>query len=117
MLDQIAHKAQAKASQTAQTAVLGLGAALLLSVGLGFLTCAMWIFLAAATDTLTAAATIGAAYFGGGLILIAVMTTRRRSHKRTYAAAQANEPAKDPMHEIVLAFVTGMRAGQQSRHG
>ena len=104
MLDQIAHKAQAKASQTAQTAVLGLGAALLLSVGLGFLTCAMWIFLAAATDTLTAAATIGAAYFGGGLILIAVMTTRRRSHKRTYAALtgarfchwHACRPAKPP---------------------
>lgn len=57
-------------------AVLGLGAMLLLTVGLAFLTVAAFIALAALRDPLFAALVIGLAYLGLGLILMALAGRR-----------------------------------------
>ena len=121
MLSGFADQAQEKVAQTAQTALLGLGAALMLAIGLGFLTAALWIFMATATSTLMAATTIGVAYTGVGLITFAVLSGQNRARKRNKARLAASSKEKQSVqnivHEIILAFITGLRAGQQSRHG
>lgn len=119
MLNRLALTARETAARTAQTAVLGLGAILMLAIGMIFLTIAAWIGIAAASSTMTAALVIGAGYFGLGLIMLAVLSMRRRAIKRARLAAVAAPPVAPTLpvlvSEVILAFVGGMRAGQKSR--
>lgn len=122
MFDHLAQKAQVKASQTAQTAVLGLGASLLLAVGVGFLTAALWIYLVTVSTALTAAIIIGAIYFGAGLIMIAVMSAKRRSAQRQIerielARQHKSSDIQGTLQQVILAFVSGMQAGRKGRRG
>jgi len=122
MLDHLAQKAQVKATQAAQTAVLGLGASLLLVVGLGFLTAAFWIYLATVSTALTAATVIGGIYFGAGLIMIAMISARNRSARRELERLELARQHKSgdlqgTLYQIILAFMSGIQAGQKGRRG
>ncbi|QFT58142.1 hypothetical protein FIU94_04840 [Sulfitobacter sp. THAF37] len=121
MFDHLAHKAQIKAAQTAQTAVLGLGASLLLAVGIGFLTTAFWIFLVSIADALIAALIIGALYAGAGMIMLAVMSAKRRAAQRQLERIelekQTGSDLQGTIQQLILAFVTGITAGRTGHRG
>ncbi|APE41985.1 hypothetical protein BOO69_00080 [Sulfitobacter alexandrii] len=121
MFDHLAQKAQVKAAQTAQTAALGLGASLLLAVGLGFLTAALWIYLVTVSGALMAALVIGAIYVGAGFVVLAVLSAKRRSAKRELEKIeyekQKGADIQSTLQQLILAFVTGMQAGRTGRRG
>lgn len=121
MLNRLALTAQETAARTAQTAVLGLGAIVMLAIGMVFLTIAAWIGIAAVSSTLTAALVIGGAYFGLGFVMMAILSMRQRAIRRARLAAAAARPAAPILpvllSEVIVAFMGGIRAGQKSRRG
>lgn len=110
------HALQHKMRVTARRTALGLAGAFALCVGLGFLTAAAWIMLAAATSALTATFVLGAVYAGLGLISLAFATARSRAayvpHSR--ARRQSVDPA-NPMASVAVAFLQGVGAGVTAR--
>ncbi|MBV7407777.1 hypothetical protein [Maritimibacter sp. DP1N21-5] len=112
-----------KARLAARRAAFSLAGALLLMVGLAFLTVAAWIGLVQATDTLTAALVIGGAYTGLALIAFAFAIRRPRVPMRDpyVAAAMATPPRhKSGLEEaggIAAAFMSGLNAGSAARNG
>ena len=95
----------------------GLGGAVLMSIGTGFLTVAAWFALAEARDTQFAALVIGCAYFGLGAIVVA-LGAREPSHdvplRKTAAANPANSTGVN-MGGIGAAFAQGYGAGAATR--
>ena len=107
MFERVTHAAQDAARRTA----LGLGAAICLAVGMGFLSAAAFIAMAAAADPVTAALVLGAAYAGLGLILMAFAVQRHRAPP---------PPVRPPAGPVLLvaaveAFTAGMAAGKSAR--
>jgi uncharacterized membrane protein YcjF (UPF0283 family) len=118
MLALLSHHIQATATRTAHTAVLGLGAAISLFVGLGFLTAAAWLLLTTLTTSLIATVILGAAYSGIGFLLLAVMSMRSREKRRARAAAlaaTASSTTAGNMTAVIAAFMTGLSAGKKAR--
>ena len=109
MFGSLRHTARMAARRTA----FGLGAALMLLVGLAFLTVAAWLALSAARDALFAATVIGAGYFGLGLILLA-LSARRGSH-HTPRPVAASSPAEATLQGLAGAFMQGVGAGMVAR--
>jgi galactitol-specific phosphotransferase system IIC component len=87
----------------------GLGGAILMLIGAGFLTVAAWIALVEARDALFASLVIGSAYFGLGAIVMALGTRRPR-----YVAPPAQAAAMN-MGGLSAAFVQGLGAGAAAR--
>ncbi|SFE11926.1 Putative Holin-X, holin superfamily III [Sulfitobacter brevis] len=116
MISLIGQHVQDAASRTAQTAVIGLGAAIAMFIGLGFLTLAAWLFLIAVATPITAALILGGLYFGIGLVALSILSARQRARARAKAvAAQQSASAEGALSKIILAFITGITAGQKSR--
>jgi len=107
------HNAQAAATRTAHTAVLGLAAGVLLAVGAGFLTLAAWLLLLTVTTPLYAAVVLGCGFTGVALIVLAVMSIRKRSNKQHSAPQPAAQG--DILNQIVVTFLAGITAGQKAR--
>ena len=112
------HNAQVAATRTAHTAVLGLAAGLLLTVGGGFLTLAAWLLLLTVTTPLYAAVILGCTFSGVALILLAVMSARRKSNaKQLERVAQQPQtvPSGDIVNQLVMTFLAGITAGRKAR--
>lgn len=119
MLDTIIQNAQETAAQKAQNAAIGFGAGLAIAVGLGFLTVASWLLLVSITTTVIAAVILGGAYMGLGLILLATISIRSRNHRKRKMRAErarvTEHPPADPLAQVILAFVSGLKAGRNTR--
>lgn len=95
------------AARAAQTAALtGLGA-ILAAVGLGFLTVAAWIALAAAKGAVFAALILGGCYAGAGLLIAGLALARHGRQAGTGDAAADLRYA-----HMTAAFLSGFRAAQ-----
>ncbi|MGR3454489.1 hypothetical protein [Pseudooceanicola sp.] len=93
----------------AQRAAFNAFGAILLLIGIGFLTVAAWIGLAAAFGTLTAALVIGCVFVGLGLLFMAMASIRRPLPPAAPAPAAAAAPVG--MAGLVGALVQGIGAG------
>ena len=111
------HNAQAAATRTAHTAVMGLAAGVLLTVGAGFMTLAAWLLLLTVTTALYAALILGSAFMGAALILLAVMSIRKRNHAlhAPMNVAPTPEPTDDILNQMVVTFLAGITAGRKVR--
>ncbi|MEQ6249289.1 hypothetical protein ABMC89_10405 [Sulfitobacter sp. HNIBRBA3233] len=114
MLDRLLAHASHRASHAAGSAAIGLGAGILLFVGLGFWTAAGWIFLISVTTALNAALIMGSVFFGAALIGFAIVAIRRRNERIRNSHSSARQKAMS-IEQIILAFVTGMTAGSRTR--
>lgn len=93
----------------AQRAAFNAFGAILLLIGIGFLTVAAWIGLAAAFGTLIAALVIGCVFVGLGLLFMAMASIRRLLPPAAPAPAAAAAPVG--MAGLVGALVQGIGAG------
>ncbi|MEY8882156.1 phage holin family protein [Donghicola sp. XS_ASV15] len=107
------HSLQHSVRRAAGRAALSTLAGLMVVVGLGFLTTALWIWIATTHGSLFAAAIIGALYFGLGLILLAVGMPSKRRHYR--APPPPIDPTAAVIAQVTEGFLTGMRAGRATR--
>lgn len=95
------------AADIARRSALGLAGALLLAVGLGFVTAAVWRSLALSYGSIGASLILGAIYLGLGLVCLAF--------------ARWSEPPPPPVRRdrtasrMVEAFFEGVEAGVRTR--
>lgn len=101
-----------KAKKSAQRAALVSLGALMLFVGVGFLTLAAWFFLSVSFSPLESAMILAGAYVGGGLIVLAVGTRSGDPAKEDFAPEQPPKQSEAP--PLVQAFVYGMQAGAKA---
>lgn len=87
--------------------LLGIAGGLMLAVGLGIMTAAAWIALAAVAGHLVAALAIGLSYSGVGLILLALAGEE----------APPTQETPPPQPDLVQAFFRGVGAGAAARQG
>ncbi len=120
MLSHIIESFQASAARSARGAALAFGALFAIYVGVAFLTLATWLFLVSVTTPGVASLILGLIFIGAGLILWAVIAKRARDRKRAAAIAAAAAAAPiatgaSGLTGLVLAFISGMTAGQKAR--
>lgn len=124
MLGLITDRLAEKATYTAQTAAIGLGAFLCLVVGSIFLTIAGWLFLLTLTTPLTASVILGSLFFGIGLLLFVVISIRssirKREKHRRMLQAQAAQQAQlsgglGGLAGVIAAFINGVNEGRRAR--
>ncbi len=101
--------------RAARTAMLSVGAAIMLFIGLLFLTLAAWLFLVTIASALTAALILGALYFGIGFLMLALASPRDGAAPSRPAASSPNPPEHDGAKSLVMAFLAGITAGQKAR--
>lgn len=94
------------AAETGKTAALGLATGLMLAVGIGFLTVAAWIVLAANVGAGSAALVIGAVYVGIALVMAAFLLAGPKSPPPPPARPE------NPMQDVLVAFMQGLSAGK-----
>ncbi|SEM48193.1 Putative Holin-X, holin superfamily III [Roseovarius tolerans] len=82
--------------------------------GLGFLTVALWILLAAHEGVLMAYTVIGALYLVLGFCLMA-LGAQGGGAEEPRRAAPPSEPTKDPLVQLAEGFAMGMQAGRAMR--
>jgi hypothetical protein len=124
MLNVLLDRVALRATETAQTAAIGLGAGICLMVGSVFLAVAAWLFLLTITTALTACLIMGGLFFGVGLVMMAAMNIRSRHLQRKRAAEllrlEAERRAMGPtgiegIVGIVVALINGFNAGKKTR--
>ncbi len=103
---------QYTAQRAAKRAALSTLAGLMMIVGLGFLTTALFLLIASTQGALFATAVIGAIYFGLGLILMAVALPSRR-HVPQHPPAMHTTASM--IAQVTEGFVTGLNAGRAAR--
>ena len=96
---------------TARRAGLLSGGLFAVAIGTGFLTVAAWIYLVAVADPLTAALTIGAAYFGFGLIVMGLASRPSAKYDAQNHEPAPHKPASVDQPPLMQAFMYGMTAG------
>ena len=116
MLGELAHRVEHAANRTARTALLGFGASVTLIVGILFLTLAAWIYLVQVTSALSAALILGGMFVGVSLIMFSMLSARRRALARRRERDRAALKVTG-MQELLLAFLSGMKAGRSRRRG
>ncbi|MGB8624035.1 MAG: phage holin family protein [Paracoccaceae bacterium] len=100
--------------RAARQAALAIWAGLFLLVGLGFLTAALWLYLAATQTVLFATVVVGLIYTGLALILLGLA---RMGGKAPAADERPERPATDgraPFPPVTEAFLFGLDAGLKS---
>lgn len=108
MLQSLQYTVQSAAKRAALSTLAGL----MIVVGLGFLTTALFILIASTHSALFATSVIGGIYFGVGLILLAVsMPSRRRRIPHTPAI----DPTAAVIAQVTEGFITGLHAGRATR--
>lgn len=114
MLSGLMDHLRGRLRRAARAAMLSATAALMLLIGLMFLTLAAWLYLITVTSTLGAALILGAAYLGVGFLLLAIAGSGAQA-----PPAQAEESHTSSEHDglknLVLAFLGGITAGQKAR--
>lgn len=110
MFGGIKHRVQ----DTARRAAIGAAASVLLAVGIGFLTAAAFIGIAAATSVLTACIVIGIGYVGLGLIAAGFMAFDGFGKPKP-AEPQHTAINLAPYMALATAFIQGMSAGRGAR--
>ncbi|WP_373356351.1 hypothetical protein [Pseudoroseicyclus sp. CXY001] len=108
------------AAAIARNAVLGVAALLCLTVGLGCLTAAAWIAIAAAQGHLIAALCIGGFWMLMAFVLVLILTRRPRPVAAPVAAAAPTAATPGVLtptlvSSVAMAFAQGLGAGLSSR--
>lgn len=103
---------QYTAQRAAKRAALSTLAGLMIIVGLGFLTTALFILIASTQGALFATATIGSIYFGLGLVLMAVALPSEHHVPRHSPMVH---PTASLVAQVTEGFVTGLNAGRAAR--
>ena len=93
------------------------GGAILMMVGLAFLTVSLWLHLSLVYGTIFAATVIGTAYFGVGLLILGIAAAGEKplppdEHPPVHVNKRP-PPADGPA--IIEAFLYGMQAGTNAR--
>jgi hypothetical protein len=113
MLGHLAEGMRLRAAHVARTTAIGLGAGILLCVGIAFWTAAGWMFLLTQTSAVNAAVIMGALYTGAALIGFGVVASRRRTPP---PAPQPAPPPPTPSFDTLMgAFMSGVTAGARTR--
>ncbi len=105
MLDSLKNSASAAVRNTA----IGILAAVLALVGIGFLTAALWMALAQEFGQTNAATMVGSLYITLAAIVF-VVARLRGGPARAEFVQQSQGPATTPMQGVVLAFMQGLDA-------
>lgn len=105
----------ARARKGARRAGLLLVSGLLLAAGVGFLSAAIWIVVAAAWSPLVAALVLGVIYLGAGGIVLSLALPPRQVHEPV--AAQDEALKKAPFPPLAEAFVFGLDTALRLRRG
>ncbi|GGA19284.1 phage holin family protein [Neptunicoccus cionae] len=113
MLSQFKHAA----ARTARRAGLLCGGAVLMLVGLAFLTASLWLHLSLVYGAVFAATVIGTAYFGIGLLIVGIAAAgEKRMPVEEHPPVHVHKrppPADGPA--IVEAFLYGLQAGTSAK--
>jgi len=104
--------AAAKAERKAKKGAAGFAAALLVGVGLGFLTVAAWLVLAQMQGPIFAATILGCAYAGLGISALGLLAFNGPARR---ASPPAPQPQDLSIAAVMEAFLVGMSAGQRTR--
>jgi len=115
MLSGVMQHLRGSVRRVARTAMLSVGAVIMLLIGLMFLTLAAWLYLVTVTSTMTAALILGAGYLGAGFVMLAIAGSNGNpsASKQKADAPQAQE--HDGAKNLVVAFLAGITAGQKAR--
>lgn len=108
---------QDAARRTARAAAMSALGLISLCVGVGFLTSALWMVLAAWQDALFAAQVLGMGFVAVGLILFALARVggrRHRQHTRAQSDAARKPGDPDPVLRLIEGFLMGLEAGRQT---
>ncbi|WP_146590027.1 phage holin family protein [Puniceibacterium confluentis] len=100
------------ARRTSRAITFSAAGAVLVAIGLGFLTAAFWMMLAELRSAIFAAQVVGFLYTGAGLILFAVARAQRRLYRAPPAAPAA--ATVDPFMKMIEGFLIGLDAGRRT---
>ncbi len=106
-----------EARATARAAAVSFAAMVLILIGVGFLTVALWMFITIHESALFAATAIGALYCAVGFIVLAINLSGRKTIRDTGTpreAPQAPPEPRDPIAQVVEGFMIGLQAGRSS---
>lgn len=115
MLSGVMQHLRGSIRRAARTAMLSAGAAIMLLIGLLFLTLAAWLYLVTVTTPMTAALILGAGYFGIGFLLLAIAGSGNETRRSRRAAEEPAAHEPDGPKNLVMAFLAGITAGQKAR--
>lgn len=115
----IAHRLRRRARATARSVAFTAFGLLFCIVGIGFLTAALWQYLAELYTPLTATGAIGGLYLVTGLILFLIASAGRPVHGAAEERpSRADDRAQaEPLFQMAQGFAVGMQAGRAARHG
>lgn len=102
-----------KLQHAVQSVALGGVGALLGLVGLGFLSAAFWLYLAALGGAIMACAILGFGYLGIGLLLM--MLASGEIHRPHDKAAATTKSDTDSVPPLATAFMQGVQQGMAAR--
>lgn len=116
----ILSRLRAQARMTARAAALGVIGTVFLLVGLGFLSVALWMIVAAQYGALIAFEVLGGLYVILGLICLALRpsaTPVQDSDNGTASAKPQTDRtgSEDPLIKLAEGFAAGMQAGRAAR--
>ena len=116
LVDRIRHEAR----QTARAAALGVIGTVFLLVGLGFLSVALWMIVAAQFGVLIAFEVLGGLYVLLGLLCLLLRPTATPRQERQpdpdrEPAHPARAAQEDPFVKLATGFAAGLRAGRDAR--
>ncbi|MEX3316102.1 phage holin family protein [Sulfitobacter sp. PS-8MA] len=115
MLAGIMQHLRGSVRRAARTAMLSVGAAIMLLIGLLFLTLAAWLFLITIASAMTAALILGALYLGIGFIMLAMAGAEDRAAPSKPSAKAPSAQEHDGGKNLAMAFLAGLSAGQKAR--
>lgn len=103
-----------KLRRAAQRLALGGAASLMGLAGLGFLSAALWLYLATVGGAIFACAVLGFGFLGFGLILMMIAASDDDDRKAP-ASPRSDARSKDGMPPLATAFLHGMEQGMAAR--
>ena len=98
-----------KAARVARRAGILSGGVLCIIVGTGFLTAAVWLYLATAYDPMLASVVIGIGYLGAGLLVVGIAVSDSSPAAKQPLAQEAKAAPDAP--PLLQAFLYGLQAG------
>lgn len=116
----ILSRLRAQARMTARAAALGVIGTVFLLVGLGFLSVALWMIVAAQYGALIAFEVMGGLYVILGLICLALRPSATQAQHGENGTASAKPQTdrtapEDPLIKLAEGFAAGMQAGRAAR--
>lgn len=123
MIDRLVSDAKHTARATARAAAMSVLGTIFAMIGLGFLTVALWLLLAAQEGALFAATVIGVLYCAVGFMILALATRgKSKTHHTSPTHAHSAHPShpahpdgRAPLMQLAEGFALGMQAGRSAR--